>query len=145
MYVTRMSRYIQRSVLSAVSRNRGRSWTILRADTGAQECSSWWGREDIWRWNWERIKAWESNGKLPLRTCPECSVPESYRSPDWALVPAKTGLRAEYYYYYYSTTTTILLLLLLLLLLIIIIITGAQLYFGAIDASSIHPFISDAT
>jgi hypothetical protein len=31
----------------------------------------------------------ESNGKLPLRTCLECSVPEPYRSPDWALVPAK--------------------------------------------------------
>jgi hypothetical protein len=31
----------------------------------------------------------ESNGKLPLRTCPGCSVPEPYQSPDWALVPAK--------------------------------------------------------
>ena len=30
----------------------------------------------------------ESNGKLPLRTCPGCSVPEPYRSPEWALVPA---------------------------------------------------------
>jgi len=38
----------------------------------------------------------ESNGNLPLRTCPGCSVPEPYRSPDWVLVPAKTGLRAEY-------------------------------------------------
>jgi len=38
----------------------------------------------------------ESNGKLPLRTCPGCSVPEPYRSPDWALVPAPTGPRAEY-------------------------------------------------
>jgi hypothetical protein len=38
---------------------------------------------------WERLKGGESNGKLPLRTCLECSVPESYRSPDWALVPAK--------------------------------------------------------
>jgi hypothetical protein len=38
----------------------------------------------------------ESNDKLPLRTCPEFSVPEPYRSPDWALVPAKTGPRAEY-------------------------------------------------
>jgi hypothetical protein len=38
----------------------------------------------------------ESNAKLPLRTCPECSVPEPYRSPDWALVPAKTGPRDEY-------------------------------------------------
>jgi len=37
----------------------------------------------------------ESNGKLPLRTFPGCSVPEPYRSPDWALVPAKSG----YYYY----------------------------------------------
>ena len=31
----------------------------------------------------------ESNGNLPLRTCPGCSVPEPYRSPDWFLVPAK--------------------------------------------------------
>ena len=30
-----------------------------------------------------------SNGNLPLRTCPGCSVPEPYRSPDWFLVPAK--------------------------------------------------------
>jgi len=36
------------------------------------------------------------NGKLPLRTCPWCSVPEPYRSPDWALVSAQTGPRAEY-------------------------------------------------
>jgi hypothetical protein len=34
-------------------------------------------------------KGGESNGKLPLRTCPEFSVPEPYRSPDWALVSAK--------------------------------------------------------
>jgi hypothetical protein len=27
-------------------------------------------------------------------------VPEPYRSSDWALVPAKTGPRAEYYYIY---------------------------------------------
>jgi len=27
-------------------------------------------------------KAGESNGKLPLRTCPGCSVPEPYQSPD---------------------------------------------------------------
>jgi hypothetical protein len=37
-----------------------------------------------------------SNGKLPLRTCPGCTVPEPYRSPDCALVPAQTGPRAEY-------------------------------------------------
>ena len=37
-----------------------------------------------------------SNGKLPLRTCPGCSVPEPYQSPDWALVSAQTGPRAEY-------------------------------------------------
>ena len=37
-----------------------------------------------------------ADGNLPLRNCLECSVPEPYRSPDWALVPAKTGLRAEY-------------------------------------------------
>ena len=44
----------------------------------------------------ERLKAGESNGNLPLRICPGCSVPEPYRSPHWVLVPAKTGLRAEY-------------------------------------------------
>ena len=39
----------------------------------------------------------ESNGKLPPRTCPECSVPESYRSHDWALVPAASpASKAEY-------------------------------------------------
>jgi len=31
----------------------------------------------------------ESNGKLPLRTCPGCSIPEPYQSPDWALVSAQ--------------------------------------------------------
>jgi len=34
-----------------------------------------------------------SNGKLPPRTWPGCSVPEPYRSHDWALVPAKPGLQ----------------------------------------------------
>jgi hypothetical protein len=48
-----------------------------------------WGRGGIWRRKWEHLKAWESNGKLPLRTCLECSVPEPYRSPDWVPVPAK--------------------------------------------------------
>ena len=45
------------------------------------------------RLDWERLKAGENNGKLPPRTCPECSVPETYRSHDWALVPAKPGLQ----------------------------------------------------
>jgi hypothetical protein len=35
MYVTRISRYIQRSALSAVSRNCSRSWNVLPVDTGA--------------------------------------------------------------------------------------------------------------
>jgi hypothetical protein len=35
MYVTRISRYIQRSVLSEVSRNRRRSWNVLPLNTGA--------------------------------------------------------------------------------------------------------------
>jgi hypothetical protein len=35
MYVTRMSRYIERSVLSAVSRNRDRSWNVLPMGRGA--------------------------------------------------------------------------------------------------------------
>ena len=38
----------------------------------------------------------DSNGKLPPRTCPGCSVPEPYRSHDWALVPANPASKAEY-------------------------------------------------
>jgi len=48
--------------------------------------STWWLK-------WEHLKAGESNGKLPPRSCPGCSVPEPYRSHDWALVPAKPGLQ----------------------------------------------------
>ena len=36
MYVTRMSRYIYRSVLSAVSRNRFKSWNALPVDKGVR-------------------------------------------------------------------------------------------------------------
>ena len=46
-----------------------------------------------WRLKWEHLKAGESNGKLPPRTCPGCSVPEPYQSHDWALVPAKPSLQ----------------------------------------------------
>jgi len=46
-----------------------------------------------WRLKWEGLKAGESIGNLPPRTCPGCSVPEPYRSHDWALVPAKPGLQ----------------------------------------------------
>jgi len=38
----------------------------------------------------------ESNGKLTPRICPGCSVPEPYRSHDWALVPASPDFKAEY-------------------------------------------------
>jgi hypothetical protein len=43
------------------------------------------------RYNFKSIsyQSGESNGKQPLRTCPECSVPEPYRSPDWAVVLPK--------------------------------------------------------
>jgi len=40
-------------------------------------------------WTWRHLatkvgmsKGGERNGNLPLRTCPGCSVPEPYRSPD---------------------------------------------------------------
>jgi hypothetical protein len=42
------------------------------------------------------LKVGESNGKLPPRTCPGCSVPEPYQSHDWALVPASPASKAEY-------------------------------------------------
>ena len=54
------------------------------------------GRTGTWRRKWERLKVGESNGKLPPRACPECSVPEPYRSHDWALVPVSPASKAEY-------------------------------------------------
>jgi len=56
------------------------------------------GRGGIWWWKVgiSKKKAGETNGKLPLRTCPGYSVPEPYQSPDWTLVSAQTGPRAEY-------------------------------------------------
>jgi len=33
----------------------------------------------------------ENNGKVPPQTCSGCSVPEPYRSHEWALVRAKPG------------------------------------------------------
>jgi hypothetical protein len=45
------------------------------------------------RWTWrhlaEKAGTSESNGNLPLRTCPGCSGLAPYQSPDWVLVPAK--------------------------------------------------------
>ena len=41
-------------------------------------------------------KAGESNSKLPLRTCPGCSVPEPFQSHDWALLNANPASKAEY-------------------------------------------------
>jgi hypothetical protein len=40
------------------------------------------GRRGTWWRKWERLNAGESNGKLPLRICPGCSVLEPYHSPD---------------------------------------------------------------
>jgi len=42
------------------------------------------------------VNAAESNGKLPPRTCPGCSVPEPHRSNDRALVSASPASKAEY-------------------------------------------------
>ena len=55
------------------------------------------GRGGTWWWKvGTSKKLGESNGKLQLRTCPGCSVPEPYQSPDWTLVSAQTGPRPEY-------------------------------------------------
>ena len=40
-------------------------------------------------------KGGESNGKLPPRTCTECSVPEPYRSHELAFVPASPASKPE--------------------------------------------------
>ena len=61
-----------------------------------QDLSRRCGCTGTWRRKWERLKAGESNGKLPPRTCPGCSVPQPYRSHDWSLVPASPASKAEY-------------------------------------------------
>ena len=52
-------------------------------------------RGGTWRRKWERLKAGESNGNLPLRNCLERSVPEPYRSPDWFLPKPAFGLNTN--------------------------------------------------
>ena len=49
-----------------------RRWDLLRRG----------GRGGTWWRKWERLNAGKSNGKLPLRTFPGCSLPEPYQSPD---------------------------------------------------------------
>ena len=39
----------------------------------------------------EHLKSGGKQWQATLRTCPGCSIPESYQSPDWALVSAQTG------------------------------------------------------
>jgi hypothetical protein len=49
-----------------------RRWGLSRR---GRRGGTWWRKL-------ERLNARESNGKLPLRICPGCSVPEPYQSPD---------------------------------------------------------------
>jgi hypothetical protein len=63
-----------------------RCWDLSRC---GRRGGTWWQK-------WEHLNTGESNGKLPLRICPGCSVPEPYQSPDWALVSALTTPRDEY-------------------------------------------------
>jgi hypothetical protein len=44
MFVTRISHYIQRSVLSMVSHNRSRSWNVVPTDTGTHLYTHWFLR-----------------------------------------------------------------------------------------------------
>ena len=43
-----------------------------------------------------RIKCGGKQWQTTPRTCLGCSVPEPYRSHDWALVPASPASKAEY-------------------------------------------------
>ena len=81
------------------SRNLGKITGNFLAHSSTFRCkhlSRRCGRTGTWRRKWESLKAGENNGKLPPRTCPGCSVPEPYRSHDWALVPASPASKAEY-------------------------------------------------
>ena len=81
------------------SRNLGKITGQFLAHSSTFRCSDLscrCGRTGTWRRKWERLRAGESNGKLPPRSSPGCSVPEPYRSHDWALVPASPASKAEY-------------------------------------------------
>ena len=90
----------KRSLNLRGSRNLGKNYRTTLSPTvppfAARISSRRCGRTGTWRRKWERLKAEESNGKLPPRTCPGCSVLEPYRSHDWALVPANPASKAEY-------------------------------------------------
>ena len=89
----------KRSLNLCGSRNLGKIAGQFLAHSSTfrcQELSRRCGRTATWRRKWESLKARINNGKLPPRTCPECSVPEPYRSHDWALVPANPVSKAEY-------------------------------------------------
>ena len=66
-----------------------RCWDLSRR---GRRGGTWWWKVGTSK----KKKAEESNGKLPLRTCPGYSIPEPYQSPDWTLVSVQTGPRAEY-------------------------------------------------
>ena len=81
----------KRSLNLRGSRNLGKITGQLLAHSSTFRCydlSRRCGHTGTWRRKWERLKARKSNSKLAPRTCPGCSVPEPYRSVDWALVPA---------------------------------------------------------
>jgi hypothetical protein len=89
----------KRSLNLGGSRNLGKITGNFLAQSSTFRCqdlSRLCGRTGTWRRKWERLKAGESNGKLPPRTCLGCSVPEPYRSLDWALIPANPASKAEY-------------------------------------------------
>ena len=78
------------------SRNLGKITGQFLAHSSTFRCqdiSRCCGHTGTWRRKWKCLTAGESNGKLPPRTCPGCSVPEPYRSHDWALVLPARPLR----------------------------------------------------
>ena len=56
--------------------NLGKSTGQFLAHSSTFRCKYLSRRTGTWRRKWERLKAGESNGKLPPRICPGCSVPE---------------------------------------------------------------------
>jgi len=55
--------------------NYGTTFLVHSSTFRWQDLSLRCGRGGTRRRKWERLNARESNGKLPLRTCPGCSVP----------------------------------------------------------------------
>jgi hypothetical protein len=76
MYVTRISRYIESSLLSSLSRNRGTSWNVLPVATGALMYSELCVVREKERGILENTKSWRGQVRFELGRKRHCDKVE---------------------------------------------------------------------